>query len=90
MEHILYLKGSNNMNLYNKLNEIEQSYELNKDLKLKIYCTDGDIFEGYFDGYTDALDNEPEITQLEMRRFYNYPGTVSFYETEIKSIEVIE
>ena len=78
------------MNLYDRLNEIEHSHELNKGLKLRIRCTDGDIFEGYFDGYTDALNNEPEITQLEMRQFNNYPSTVSFYETEIKSIEVIE
>ncbi len=78
------------MKLYGRLNKIEMKHELNKDLKLRIRCMDGDIFEGYFDGYTDALNNEPEITQLEMRRFNNYPGTVSFFETEIKSIEVIE
>ena len=78
------------MKLYGRLNKIEMKHELNKDLKLRIRCMDGDIFEGYFDGYTDALNNEPEITQLEMRRFINYPGTVSFFETEIKSIEVIE
>ena len=78
------------MNLYGRLNEIEKNRVLNKDLKLSIYCTDGDVFEGYFDCYTDALNNEPEITQLEMRRFDNYPGTVSFFETEIEAIEVIE
>lgn len=80
---------SDNMNLYDKLNEIEQKHELNKNLRLKIYCIDGGVFEGYFDGYTDALDNEPKITQLELRRLNNYSGVVCILETETKSIEVI-
>lgn len=78
------------MNLYGRLNEIEKEHELNKDLKLRVHFIDGHSFDGYFDGYTDALDNEPEITQLEMRRLNNYPGAVCMLETEIKSIEVIE
>ena len=78
------------MNLYNKLNEIEKKHKLNKDLKLRIQCIDGVVTEGFFDGYTDALNNEPEITQLEIRKFKNYPGTVSFFETEIESVEVVK
>lgn len=78
------------MKLYDRLNEIEKEHELTKDLKLRVKCTDGHSFDGYFDGYTDALDNEPEITQLELRRFQDYPGTVSVFETEIESVEVIE
>lgn len=78
------------MNLYDRLNEIEDSYKLNKDLKLKILCTDGVVFKGYFDGYTDALDNYPKITQIELRLFKYYGGTVSIFETGIKSIEVLE
>ena len=64
--------------------------KLNKHLKLRVYCTDGDIVEGYFDGYTDALNNEPEITQLEMRRFKTDREIVCILENEIKSIKVIE
>lgn len=78
------------MKLYDRLNEIEKEHELTKDLRLRVKCTDGDTVVGYFDGYTDALDNEPEITQLELRRFKDYQGTVSIFETEIESIEVIE
>ena len=78
------------MKLYDKLNEIEKTHKLNKKLKLRIYFKDEEPLEGYYDGYTDALDNEPEITQLELRLFYDYPGTVSMYETEIEDIEVVE
>ena len=49
------------MKLYDILNEIEKNHELNKHLKLRVYCTDGDIVEGYFDGYTDALNNELKL-----------------------------
>ena len=78
------------MKLYDRLNEIEKNHELNKHLKLRVYCTDSDIVEGYFAGYTDALNNEPEITQLEMHRFKTDRKIVCILENEIKSIEVIE
>ncbi len=77
------------MNLYKRLNEIEEKYFLTKELKLRVRCNSGMVVEGYYDGYTDALNNEPEITQLEIRRSNKYPGTTSFFETEIESIEVI-
>lgn len=78
------------MNLYERLNEIEKKNKLNKNLKLRIKCVDNAIIEGYFDGYTDALDNDPEITQLEISGYLNYTGITSILETEIESIEVIE
>lgn len=77
------------MNLYGRLNEIEKKYELNKKLKLRITCMDGDVIEGYFDGYTDKMNNEPEITQLELRCSYDNSGVICIFETEIKSIDVI-
>ncbi len=77
------------MNLYSRLDEIEEKNELNKELKLRVTCIDGDVIEGYFDGYTDAVNNEPEITQLELRRSIDYPGITCIFETEIKSIDVI-
>ena len=78
------------MNLYNRLNEIENEYSLNKELRLKVICMDGDEVEGFYDGYTDALNNEPEITQLELRRNANYPGIVCILETNIRSIKVLK
>lgn len=48
------------------------------------------LLKGYFDGYTDTLNNEPEITQLEMRRFKTDREIVCILENEIKSIKVIE
>lgn len=77
------------MNLYERLNEIERKVPLTKELKLCVRLVSGNSVEGYYDGYTDALNNEPEITQLEIRRFRNATGTTSFYETEIDSIEII-
>ena len=80
------------MNLYDKLREIKKTHKLSTGLKLRVHFKEKNRkpCEGYYDGYTDALDNEPEITQLEMRLFYDYPGTVSMYETEIEDIEVVE
>ncbi|MBQ3124158.1 MAG: hypothetical protein IJC09_01885 [Clostridia bacterium] len=78
------------MNLYSRLNEIEKKYQLNRELKLRVICVDGDVIEGYFDGYTDALNNEPEITQLELRCNFDYSGIVCIFETKITSIEVVE
>jgi hypothetical protein len=54
---------------------------------LKIVCTDGEIVEGPYGGYTQALDNDPEIASISIKRnSYN----VELDETEIKSIEVIK
>lgn len=78
------------MKLYDMLDEIEKTHKLTKDLKLRIHRKDGSSFEAYFDGYTDARNNEPEITQLELRRYKDYQGTISIFETNIESIEVVE
>lgn len=74
--------------LYEMLNEIEKKHELNSKLFLQVTCVNGDIVDGYFRGYTDAINNEPEITELEIMTTYGqYTG---IYETEIKEIKVIE
>lgn len=84
------------MNLCNRLQEIEKKYTLNKELTLKVVCDGNTYFTGtneligQYAGYTQALDNEPEIAQLELK-IPQYPsGIVALLETEIKSIEVIE
>ena len=74
--------------LYEMLNKIEENHELNFNLFLQVICTDGDVVEGYFRGYTDAINNEPEITELEIMTTYGqYTGV---YETEIEEIKVID
>ena len=80
------------MNLYDKLREIKKTHKLSTGLKLRVHFKEKNRkpFEGYYAGYTDALDNEPEITQLEMRRFSDSKGILCMYETEIEDIEVVE
>jgi len=75
------------MDLLSELKKINEKNKLNNKLKLKIVCTDGEIVEGPYGGYTQALDNDPEIASISIKRnSYN----VELDETEIKSIEVIE
>ncbi len=38
------------MNLYKKLDEIVKTHVLVKTLKLRVYCNDGDVIEGYYHG----------------------------------------
>ncbi|MEG2385119.1 MAG: hypothetical protein RSB19_06060 [Erysipelotrichaceae bacterium] len=74
--------------LYEMLNEIEKKHKLSSKLLLRVICTDGDIVDGFFAGYTDSIDNEPEITELEIITTYGQYTGIS--ETEIKEIKVIE
>jgi len=53
---------------------------------IKVTCIDEQIIEGKCDGYTQALDNEPEIASISIERI-GYG--IEIYENEIKSIEVI-
>lgn len=84
------------MNLCNRLREITEKYTLDKNLTLKVVCNGNTYFTGtneligQYDGYIQALDNEPEIAQLELRIPQYSSGIVALLETEIKSIEVIE
>jgi hypothetical protein len=75
------------MDLVEKLQSINDKGKLNKDTLFKIICNDGQIVTGNYAGFTQALDNEPEIAQIDV---YNKNGTlIGVYENEIKSIEVI-
>jgi hypothetical protein len=51
---------------------------------IKVTCIDGQIIEGKCDGYTQALDNEPEIASISIART-GYG--IEIYENEIKSIK---
>ena len=66
-----------------KLREIK---ELNNNIRLKIICNDGEIITGYYRGYTSAINNEPEIAQLDVLTTDN--KYIGLYENEIKAIEV--
>ena len=74
------------MNLVNKLREISKKYKLNENLNLKLVGNDGEVFEGPYSGFTQALDNEPEIASIEIKMNGHI---LSLDENEIRSIEVI-
>ncbi|RRG18258.1 hypothetical protein D3P96_02940 [Weissella viridescens] len=56
--------------------------------RLKILDIDGRIFEGYFDGQTDAFDNDPEVDTIELE--LDNGRIVTFPESDIKTIELID
>lgn len=55
-------------------------------MDIKVVCDDGQVIEGYCDGYTQALDNEPEIDSITIAR-EGY--VIEILENEIESIKVI-
>lgn len=59
--------------------------------RVKIVCTDGEIFEGLISDYIFQEDNEPEgIACICMEDCPRRPGQwIGFNEDEIKSIEVV-
>lgn len=61
----------------------------NKAHRLKVECTDGIVLTGKFVTVVGALDNEPEIAELIIRRDDNGVLT-GMLETEIESIELLE
>lgn len=83
------------MDLCNRLREIAEKYTLDKNLTIRVICVEVTYFTGTkeligkYDGYIQALDNEPEIAQLELKIPQYANGIVSLLETEIKSIDVI-
>ena len=57
--------------------------------RLKVECTDGIVLTGKFVTVVGALDNEPEIAELIIRRDDNGVLT-GMQETEIESIDLLE
>lgn len=74
------------MNLVNELRNISKTVSLDKNLMLRIIGIDGTIIEGLYEGFTQALDNEPEIASISIQ---GNGYIISIDEDEIKSIEII-
>ena len=73
-------------NLVEELREIMKKHKLNSELNLKIVTIDGEVITGSYGGFTQALDNEPEVASICISKI-GYG--IEIYENEIKSIEVI-
>ena len=72
-------------NLVEALREIMKNHELNNKIDLKVITLDGKVITGPYGGFTQALDNEPEIASICIEKI-GYG--IEIYENEIKSIEV--
>lgn len=74
------------LNLVEELKKIAKNNKLNNNLKLKVICTNDKTIQGIYNGYTQALDNDPEIASISVKtNEFSY----ELNEDEIKSIEVI-
>ena len=76
------------MNLLEELKKLNNLNKLNNNTVLKITCLDNQVCKGTYYGYTSALDNEPEIAEIEIRDLET-GSIICILENEIKSIEVI-
>ena len=74
------------MKLTDKLKKIKN---LNTDTLLNVTCVDDTVIVGYFREYISAMDNEPEIPQLDVYSETNHT-LYGLLETEIKSIEIVK
>lgn len=57
--------------------------------KVRVTCTDGMILEGQNEGYTQPLDNEPEVAAICIKQ-EGRSGLIEITEPEIEKIEIIE
>lgn len=71
------------------LDELKKIENLSNETKLRIVCEDEITIEGKYRGYTSALNNEPEVAQLDI---YSKKDNTMYglLETEIISIGVID
>lgn len=76
------------MNLLEELKNLNNLNKLNNNTVLKITCLDSQVCKGTYYGYTSALDNEPEIAEIEIRDLET-GSIICILENEIKSIDVI-
>ena len=51
-------------NLVDTLRTIMKTHKLNNELRLKVTSIDGTVVTGPYGGFTQALDNEPEIASI--------------------------
>lgn len=69
--------------------KISQNLE---EKKVKITCTDGEVFTGIVSDYIFPEDNEPEgVAAIDIEDCPQRDGTgVTLYDYEIDSVEIIE
>jgi len=73
------------MNLYDTLENLRKSHNLDENAVLVITCTDGKVIRGNLDCYISAQDNDPEIAQVDIFDLEKQ-WLVGILETEIESI----
>ncbi len=72
------------MTLWEKVKDI---YHLNGKQRIRVQFENGDVWEGIYDGYTSALDNEPDPASIDLRR---KDGAIyELYENEIAQIRIL-
>lgn len=54
-----------------------------------VHCIDGIDVKGLCYGFTQAIDNEPEVDEIDLKPKGD-PGLIGITAPEIKSIEIIE
>lgn len=69
------------------ITELEMAKAAGKNLQVTL--KNGNIINGFCFGFTQAIDNEPEIACIDMRIL---PGKnwKEYLQTEIETIEVLE
>lgn len=76
------------MTLFERMKELNNQRKLNRFVKLKVACKDGDIFVGYYSDFISAFDNDAEWDEIEISTPWCKRLCIS--EPEIESIEVIK
>lgn len=68
------------------MTELEMAKSAGKNINIKLKT--GKIVSGFCRGFTQAIDNEPEIAEIDIE---DEKGQLHGYlQTEIESIEVLE
>lgn len=68
------------------LSELEMAKNTGKNIKVTLL--DGQIIIGFCRGFTQAIDNEPEIAEIDIELENGH--LTGAFQDEIESIEVVE
>ena len=68
------------------LSELEMAKNAGKNIKVTLL--DGQIIIGFCRGFTQAIDNEPEIAEIDIELENGH--LTGAFQDEIESIEVVE
>lgn len=68
------------------LSELEMAKNTGKNIKVTLL--DGQIIIGFCRGFTQAIDNEPEIAEIDIELENGH--LTGAFQDEIESIEVLE